>query len=296
MKSLNFIIPLLAFLFLLSCNQYEKTNTNVYPKGKLFIIGGGKRPDYMVKEMIKLSGADTSGYIIVLPMASSEPDTSAWYAEKQFRNQGADSIITINIQDPENCGKECIKRIEKASMIYITGGVQQKLMDIILGTSVHRAIIKAFYDGALIAGTSAGAAVMSKKMITGNEYKHPEYTGDFRTIEAENMEITEGLGLLKSAIVDQHFVRRMRMNRLISVALENPGYMCIGIDESTALIIDKDHGRAFGESQIILLKFDGESYTNNKGLIGGRGLRLDVLLPGELFDYEFFNEDIIPGN
>jgi cyanophycinase len=169
-------------------------------------------------------------------------------------------------------------------MIYITGGDQSRFMDIVLNTEVHEAIRQAYMDGALIAGTSAGAAVMSKKMITGNEFRHPEYTGDFRTIEANNMEIREGLGLIGNAIVDQHFVWRMRMNRLISVALENPGDHCFGIDESTALVIHGNRASVFGESQVIRLMYTGSARTNEKGLIGGRGLILDVLLPGDTLD------------
>ena len=159
-------------------------------------------------------------------------------------------------------------------------------MKVVLNTPVYGAIHEAYEKGALIAGTSAGAAVMSRKMITGNEYKHPEYTGDFRTIEANNMELVEGLGLLENAIVDQHFVYRMRMNRLISVALENPYVHCIGIDESTALIVDGHSGEVFGESQVISLLNPSKPDTSESGLIGGRNLKLHVLLPGNSLDLE----------
>jgi cyanophycinase len=124
---------------------------------------------------------------------------------------------------------------------------------------------------------------MSDKMITGNEFKHPEYTGDFRTIEANNMEIKQGMGLIKNAIIDQHFIYRMRMNRLISVSLENPGYYCIGIDESTALMVSSDQWVTFGESQVIVLLNRAIADTNNKGLLGGRNIKMDVLLPGDIF-------------
>jgi cyanophycinase len=220
-------------------------------------------------------------------MASSEPDTSGWYARKQFVDQGIREVIVMNIDNPDNCPESRIDSIRKAAMIYISGGDQSKFMDIVLNTTVHHAIHDAYNNGALIAGTSAGAAVMSKKMITGNEFKHPEYTGDFRTIEAENIEIREGLGLIENAIVDQHFVWRMRMNRLISVALENPGEHCFGIDESTALVVDGNTISVYGESQVIHVLHHGKSSTNEKGLIGGKDLVLDVLLPGDtlsLFD------------
>ena len=274
---------LLLATTVIACDEQKPGMENA-PQGKLFIIGGGKRPLSMVQEMIRLSGTDTAGYIIVLPMASGEPDTSGWYGKKQFNELGIWDVAVMNITDASHCLQARLDSIRHASMIYITGGDQSKFMAIVLNTSLHEAIKQAYDEGALVAGTSAGAAVMSKKMITGNEFKHPEYTGDFRTIEAENMEIREGLGLLEHAIVDQHFVRRMRMNRLISVALENPGYQCFGIDESTALIVDGNTFRVFGESQVVRILYRGNASVNEKGLIGGRGLVLDILLPGDTLD------------
>jgi cyanophycinase len=256
------------------------------PKGKLFIIGGGKRPLGMVDEMIRLSGVDTAGYVAVLPMASSEPDTSAWYASKQFTDRGIQGVYNFNIQDAADCSTSCLDSIRHAAMIYITGGDQSRFMDIALNTPLHQTIKQAYQAGALIAGTSAGAAVMSREMITGSEFKHPEYTGDFRTIEAENIEIKEGLGLVENAIIDQHFVWRMRMNRLISVALEYPGKQCFGIDESTALIIDGNRASIYGESQVVRIINENQSSVNQKGLLGGRGLHLDILLPGDTIAFE----------
>jgi cyanophycinase len=218
-------------------------------------------------------------------MASSEPDTSAWYARKQFSERGVLNICTFNVQDVETCDENCLDSIRHAAMIYITGGDQSRFMDIVLNTPLHQTIKQAYQAGALIAGTSAGAAVMSREMITGSEFKHPEYTGDFRTIEAENMEIKEGLGLVENAIIDQHFVWRMRMNRLISIALEYPGKQCFGIDESTALVIDGNRASIYGESQVVRIINENQSSVNQKGLLGGRGLHLDILLPGDTIPF-----------
>jgi cyanophycinase len=278
------IFVLITFVMTAGCD-ISPGHGGAVAKGKLFIIGGGKRPASMVQEMIRLSGTDTSGYIIVLPMASSEPDTSGWYGSKQFREQGIEDVVVMNIGDAAMCPGACLDSIRRASLIYITGGDQSRFMDIVINTPVHEAIRKAYHEGAVIAGTSAGAAVMSEKMITGNEFRHPEYTGDFRTIEAENMEIKEGLGLIGTAIIDQHFIRRMRMNRLITVALEHPGYECFGIDESTALILEGDLLRVFGESQVVRILSRGKAASNEKGLLGGRGLEMDILLPGDTIMY-----------
>lgn len=276
------------FLFVLflqgcSCPSTTSQESQHQPEGMLFIIGGGKRPDAMIREMITLSGVDEGGYVAVLPMASSEPDTSFFYAKKDFVKHGITDVFNFNFQKDEVPSQSRLDSLRKAHLIYITGGVQSEFMDIVLHTAVHEAIKNAYRDGSLVAGTSAGAAVMSKKMLTGNEFKHPEYTGDFRTIEAENMEITRGLGLLENAIIDQHFIRRMRMNRLITVAIENPDQICIGIDESTAIIVERDTATVTGQSQVIVLRSIEPTYSVQKGLLGKKNMHLSVFLPGERF-------------
>lgn len=255
------------------------------PKGSLFIIGGGKRPPELVKELMSLSNLEEKDqYGVILPMSSAEPDSSAWYARKQFTDLGiAETKLAGFNFTKEHMPKAWIDSIENASLVYISGGDQNRFMDIVKGTPVATAIHKAYAKGAVIAGTSAGAAVMSKKMITGDEYKHPEYTGEFRTIEAENIEIADGLGLAPELIVDQHFIWRMRMNRLLSVAIEHPEEVAVGIDESTALIVDRNGYRTTGKSQIIVVESRADSLQTKNGLLGSDNLKVQVVLPGETF-------------
>jgi cyanophycinase len=252
-------------------------------KGKLFIIGGGKRPPAMVREMIRISGVDTAGYIAILPMSSIEPDTSFFYAKRQFVLEGVTRVFNFYSEKGKPVPSSRIDSLLGANLIYLPGGEQLRFMDAVRSSPLYEALHKAYENGAVIAGTSAGAAVMSKKMITGNEFKHPEYTGDFRTIEAQNMELVEGMGFLEDVIIDQHFIRRMRMNRLISVAIENPGIACIGIDESTAIVVEGDSARVTGTSQVVFLKSTQEEYSVKEGLLGAENIQLDVYLPGDKF-------------
>ncbi|MDA3865832.1 MAG: cyanophycinase [Salinivirgaceae bacterium] len=274
---------LLAMVVLISCsNQPEAQQTvETSPKGSLFIIGGGKRPVSLVQNMIKLSGVDKQGYIVILPMSSSEPDTSAWYAKRQFTQQEIHNVTAFNFEKGKTPKQVWLDSLRNATMIYISGGDQNKFMDVVLNSPIYEAMHTAYSNGAMIAGTSAGAAVMSKKMITGNEHKHPEYTGDFRTIEAENIEIAEGMGFTDKIIVDQHFIWRMRMNRLISVAIEHPEALAIGIDESTAIYVKNEKFKIYGKSQVIVIDNQSKSQQANNGLLGAQNMKLHVLLPGE---------------
>lgn len=282
-------------LFCISCNSgdssgnasdenQEVSQVKNQAKGKLFIIGGGKRPPELVKELIKVSDLENDTYAVILPMASVEPDSAIFYAAKQFTELGIkpEKIKGFNFQKNRQ-NVEHLDSLANAGLIYISGGDQNRFMDIVLDSPVSDAIKRAYQNGATVAGTSAGAAVMSKKMITGDEFKHPEYTGDFRTIEAENIELKDGLGLLENAIIDQHFIQRMRMNRLISTAIENPEEISIGIDESTAILVQKDSARVLGAAQVIVIRNSNKSKVSKNGLLGGRDLRLSVILPGEKF-------------
>ncbi|MFO7829591.1 MAG: cyanophycinase [Bacteroidales bacterium] len=263
-------------------------NTDL-PDGKLFIIGGGKRPAEMVKSMVKISGVDSSGYIVILPMSSSIPDTASYYGKKQFTDLGLKNVFALNFNDSLDITTERADSIKNASLIYISGGDQNRFMEIVDGTLIYDAIHDAYKKGALIAGTSAGAAVMSAKMITGNEHKHPEYTGNFRTIESNNIEIKNGLGLIENAIIDQHFIWRMRMNRLISACLENPEETGIGIDESTAILVENNKATVYGESQVIVLRHKTAETKIVNGLLGAQELELNIFLPGDSFEIQHHN-------
>lgn len=258
----------------------EKGFTANTAKGKLFIIGGGKRPPELVQELLEVSDFKTEDYLVILPMSSIEPDSAVYYASKQFVDLGIPKtkIKGFNFQK-DTIHKKWVDSLEQAKLIYVSGGNQTKFMEIVLHTPIHDAIKSAYRNGSTIAGTSAGAAVMSKKMITGDEFKHPAYTGDFRTIEADNIEILEGMGLLKDAIIDQHFIQRMRMNRLLAVALEHPKETAIGIDESTAIVVTGDSAIVVGKSQVIVVKNKASKIYKRNGLLGGDSLQIQVVLP-----------------
>lgn len=284
MYKLHFISIL---FFLCNCNQpMEKVatekaaNTN---KGQLFIIGGGKRPESMIRKLVGISGIDKNGYGIILPMSSAEPDSAVYYAKIQFSTLGLENVVGMNFNKGETITKAQQDSISHASMIYIAGGDQNKFMDIVGNTPIESAIKEAYRQGSVIAGTSAGAAVMSEKMITGNELRHPEYEATFRNIESDNIELKQGLGLLETAIVDQHFVKRSRHNRLFSAVIEHPNLLGIGIDESTAIIVKGDSAEVVGDSQVIVFSNPEQSKKQAGALLGAESIQVDILLPGSRF-------------
>ncbi len=124
---------------------------------------------------------------------------------------------------------------------------------------------------------------MSEKMITGDELRYPDYRPTFPVIESENLELAKGLGLLTTAVIDQHFVWRSRHNRLITSVLEYPDLPGIGIDESTAILVNGNKAEVVGEAQVLVYRNPDASKTQYEHKLGGRNLQLDVFLPGERF-------------
>ncbi len=258
-------------------------STAILAQGKLFIIGGGKRPASMINTLIDEADVRNDGYAVVLPMSSSNTEDAMLYGKKQFVDNGIAKVTAFNFVKDQKPDPVLLDSLRKASLIYISGGSQSRFMGVVRGTEIEKAIWDCYRNGGTIAGTSAGAAVMSEKMITGNQMGYPDADGGFRVIEAGNTETVEGLGFLKNAIIDQHFVKRSRFNRLITLSIENPSLKCIGIDESTAILVTGNKARVVGESQVIV--FDGSKgkKLENGSKLGMKNLGLSIYLNGQEF-------------
>jgi cyanophycinase len=275
------ILTIIVIVFSLSCciQKPDKGRSS----GKLFIIGGGDRTDAMMNELVDLAGLRQEGYIYILPMASSVPDSSILWAKEDFNITGIKKVSGFNFLPGVTPPKAQLDSLRNAKLIYICGGDQSRFMSVVVNGPVMDALHSAFKNGAVISGTSAGAAVMSKKMITGNQLKHKDADAGFVTIESDNIEITQGLGFLTDVIIDQHFIKRQRLNRLVAASIENPDELCVGIDESTAIIVDGDFATVTGIHQVIVIKNTDNVKNVKDGLLGTGGLQLSVYLPGQKF-------------
>jgi cyanophycinase len=258
-------------------------------QGKLFIIGGGKRPPELLQRLIKEANVEKTGYIVIIPMASEEQDSAIYYAKKQFVKMGIDRVTGFMMEKGQELPQTVIDSIANASLIYISGGDQVRLMSIIGGTPVEKALREVYKKGNVIAGTSAGAAVMSLKMITGVEKKNKNTTEEtesrgFEEIIKDNIEIGQGLGFIQNGIIDQHFIKRKRQNRLFAVAIENPNYVCVGIDEATAILVKNGKAEVVGDSQVMVVSTNGKTRRDFNEKIGAKNMRLDLYLNGDVFD------------
>jgi cyanophycinase len=261
------------------------------PKGTLLIVGGGPIPDAVLDRFVTLAGGRGRARIVIYPMASEYPDAGLELAE-DFRKRGAEAERIV-LTRAEAQSANAAGQLDDVTGIWFGGGDQARLTAAIGRTPVEDAIHERYRAGAVVGGTSAGAAVMSTPMLTGDE-RHPggsrppdkDSSDAFMTIARDDVVTIDGFGLIRGAIVDQHFVRRRRSNRLLSVVLEHPELVGIGIDESTALEVGPTGPwRILGESAAVVFDARAAKITPaSQAPLGATGLRLAVLPSGSTYD------------
>lgn len=259
------------------------------PRGSLIIVGGGPRADDFTQRFIELAGG-ARATILIFPMASGEPAESGKSSEESWRSLGVKAFAAVLTRE-QAMAADTAELFRNVTGIWFGGGDQSRLTAALLHTPVETAIRNRYFAGAVVGGTSAGAAVMSRLMITGDEKRYggsrppSDSSQAFITIDRDNVVHTLGFGLLTNAVVDQHFVRRRRHNRLISIVLEHPQLIGAGIDESTAIEVQPDgRWRVWGKSVVVI--YDARSATVASATLplGGSNMRMHVLPAGGVFD------------
>ena len=204
-------------------------------RGNLVIIGGAEdkgADKAILKEVIKLSGGENS-HIALITTATNSPEEAGHEYKRLFGELGARSVVSINITDREYANNiEGLKILNDATCIFFVGGDQLRISSILGGTEVHRIVKKLYEEGRIIAGTSAGASMMSEIMVVeGKDDEAPRKC---------TLKMAPGMGLLAGVIIDQHFNQRGRIGRLLAAVAQNPNVLGIGIDEDTAMIVNKE--------------------------------------------------------
>src|SRR6476646_2204847 len=192
----------------------------------LLIIGGAEDKHGRVtilRRFVRLAGGRKASLVIVPPASSIQEEAVEVYSGL-FHRLGVADVATVNpgsrleADDPE-----LVAAIDRATGVFMTGGNQLKLSQYLVGTPLGEAIARAHQRGAVVAGTSAGASIMSQFMISlGDEGVTPRQ---------RTSQLTAGLGLLPDVIVDQHFDQRSRYGRLLSIVATSHNLLGLGIDE-----------------------------------------------------------------
>lgn len=237
MKKISLLL-LLSLVFLLNLS---------FAQQRLIMIGGGKRTDDVLTKFIEMSGSE-NGKILVIPWASGEQEK----AYSNIKNEIA-ALSKISVENaplaPLNAESktQLLAQLKNVKGVFFCGGDQNRIMEVLKDEELFRTMHEMYNNSVVFAGTSAGTAIMSEIMITGE--------GDFKAIDGSKVETKKGLGLVNNMIVDQHFIKRQRQNRLIGLIFKNSTLLGIGIDENTALVVEQNrYAEVLGESQVMIFE------------------------------------------
>jgi cyanophycinase len=235
--------------------------------GAIVAVGGGGTTETIVQRTLALAGG-RDAVVVVLPQSSALANAGD-SSVKMWLAAGVKSARTLDFGEPG--AREVLAA---ASLIWIPGGDQNRFMKAITGTGLDDVIRARHRAGVVVGGTSAGAAVLSALMITGE--------ADLHSLGAGTTVLGKGLGLWSGGIFDQHFLQRQRNNRLLSAVLDHPDLIGVGIDEATAVILRDGQLEVVGRSAVVV--YDPRAAKVEKGAAGSpvaaTGIATSVLRAG----------------
>lgn len=258
-------------------------------QGYLLIVGGGERPVRVMSQMVDYASRFGSGKIVVIPNASATPLTTGPGQAAEIGALSDKDVSWFNVTKENANEDSTLRYFDDVGGVWFSGGSQVRLSNVLNGTKLLDRIKEIYRDGGIIGGTSAGAAVMSELMINGAENRPVREGEPYLSIEGNNIGTSKGFNLIKGVIIDQHFVKRQRENRLISLVIENPEFIGIGIDEQTAILRKPDNTiEVFGNSNVLIFDATSSTFTpfdsTRSYALSASNMKFHVLTEGQVFD------------
>ena len=203
--------------------------------GPVMIIGGAEdkfRDKQILARFARFSGGP-DGRVVVISTASTLGEEATGTYTRLFEALGIRLVEGLRpeereeAEDPANAAM-----LDDATGIFLTGGNQSRLTQVVAGTRLADALANAHDRGAVLAGTSAGASAMASHMVAFGQ------SGP--TPKNRMVQLSAGLGILEGMVVDQHFEQRSRIGRLLALVAQSPSLLGVGIDEDTCAIVHPD--------------------------------------------------------
>jgi cyanophycinase len=252
-------------------------------KGRLIIVGGGEDKCGDCTILREIAAHAKRGPLIVCSVASDKPDEQWETYRDTFRRLGAKHVVHFAAESRAEL-LHTNGDLSKADVVFFTGGDQLKITSKIAGTDFATIASAVLERGGVVAGTSAGAAVMCETMIIGDDGEETHRIGKLR--------MAPGLGLARGIVFDQHFAERGRIGRMLGALAYNPGILGIGIDEDTGVVLER--GRelvVIGSGAVYILDGRDVTHTNvahekQDQPLSLFGLSIHVLSQADRFDLE----------
>ena len=261
--------------------------------GPLVIVGGALQSTNTAVYQAILDRRQGPGPLCVIPTASGTPRPSMESYVSTFDEMGGAGTakgILLTVDNPGDADLSAVRaELESCSGYFFTGGSQSRVTEVFRPgggtTQALEGIWSRFREGAVISGSSAGAAIMTDPMIAGGGSEEALRAGVRQDPEGEGVLLETGLGFLPVGLVDQHFLARGRWGRLLVALMGSDSIqMGFGIDENTALVVDGDSAQVVGESGVVFMDARGAS-PEDQGT-GGDGVRLFLLGAGDRMLFE----------
>lgn len=261
--------------------------------GPVVSVGGALSADNEAVYRAILDRRLGAGPFCIVPTAGGDPDGSGASAAARFdryAGEGTSVVVPLVVEAPERAtDPEIVRQLAGCSGYFFVGGQQSRVTRVFgtvdAPTPALTALLARHAEGAVISGSSAGAAIMSDPMIAGGTSEGALRGGAVREgDEGSGVRLEGGFDLIDGVVVDQHFLARGRIGRLVVVALD-PGApdRGIGVDENTALVVEEGVGQVVGESGAVLV--DASQARRDGSGPGGEGVLVYLLGEGDLYDF-----------
>jgi cyanophycinase len=225
-------------------------------EGTLIIIGGAEKKDPERKILKEVARQADGGKLVVVTVATEDPEEVWEEYRKIFKEIGVTKIAHLDVRIREEAtSQDRVKILNGAKVVFFTGGDQLKITSQLGDSAVYQTVEKIFQEGGTVAGTSAGASVMSETMLVAGDAEQSHQIGKM-------LAMAPGLGLIQSVVVDQHFAERGRLSRLLGAIAQNPRHMGMGIDENTAVVVRGQEMEVLGQGAVYVLDGSGSTYSN----------------------------------
>ena len=251
-------------------------------EGPLIIIGGheDKEGDKVILKAVaeRLNG----GRLVLATIASHAPDGYFETYQKAFAPLGVTDLVELYVEDrAETHDDEKLALLDGAAGVFFTGGDQLRISSQIGDTPIEERIRRIWREGGVLAGTSAGASVMSDTMMVRGASAETHRIGDLR--------MAPGLGLVRDVIIDQHFAERGRIGRLLGAVAQSPRVLGVGIDEDTAIVLQGESFHVIGSGAVYVVDAEGVTASNiaeagPDNTLSMLDVRLHVLASGDGLD------------
>lgn len=252
-------------------------------RGILMPIGGAedKLNDKVILTAFYHLAGGKDARIAIVPTASSI-ETAGMRYKAIFLEMGAADAEVVYIGDRDDANNmDVLDFMRTATGIFLTGGNQMRLSAMLGGTMLEELVRQRNRDGVIVAGTSAGASILSDHMVAmGSSGSTPKL---------RMAQMMPGFGLISGVILDQHFRQRDRIGRLMALVASNPRLLGVGIDEDTAAMISEDGViEVIGRHSVTIV--DGSEMVSDifqvkaYGEITISNAKLHILTPGRRFD------------